>query len=501
MLKRNITANYIGQFYSIIIGIFMVPFYIKYLGTEAYGLIGFFTLMYSWMLLLDMGMSPTLSREVTKTIASDNNDTKEKFIKLLHSFESVFVLISTLLVLTVVLNSELISDSWLRVENLNISKVSYCISLMGFIIGIRFMISLYNSGISGTEQHVWQNIAIVIIQTLKFIGVLFIFEFISTDISHFFEYQLAIVIIELIVFSRKFYLIMNIKKFKLYFSYHVIKPIVPFAIGIAYAGGIWIFLTQFDKLLLSSILPLKEFGYFTIVAIVSNAIIHFSHPISKAMLPRLTYLHHHGKKEELTTIYKKSTQFITIFIFSIVGVVGTFSWELLYSWTGNEEMSTWGSEVLFWYMLGNGVLAISSFQFYLQYAHGKLDMHVKYNTVLSVLALPSIYFSAYEYGAIGVAIVWFILRLLSFLVWVPLVHRKFAPNLHKDWIVNDIMPMFISSVAYVTLLKYFNIKFSHDRLEILVGLIVIGAGLLILNILASSEARKIFMSYIKGVVK
>lgn len=64
MLKKNIIANYFGQFYIIIIGIVMVPFYLKYLGAEAYGLVGFFALMQSWMMLLDMGISPTLGREV-----------------------------------------------------------------------------------------------------------------------------------------------------------------------------------------------------------------------------------------------------------------------------------------------------------------------------------------------------------------------------------------------------------------------------------------------------
>jgi SAM-dependent methyltransferase len=35
-LKKNIIANYFGQFYVLIISIVMVPFYLKYLGAEAY---------------------------------------------------------------------------------------------------------------------------------------------------------------------------------------------------------------------------------------------------------------------------------------------------------------------------------------------------------------------------------------------------------------------------------------------------------------------------------
>jgi O-antigen/teichoic acid export membrane protein len=65
-LKKNTIANYIGQFYTMFIGIFMLPFYLKYLGAEAYGLVGFFTMLMSWMALLDLGLSTTLARETAK---------------------------------------------------------------------------------------------------------------------------------------------------------------------------------------------------------------------------------------------------------------------------------------------------------------------------------------------------------------------------------------------------------------------------------------------------
>jgi O-antigen/teichoic acid export membrane protein len=282
LLKKNILANYFGQFYSIIIGIVMVPFYLKYLGEEAYGLVGFFALMQSWMMLLDMGISPVLSREVAKVRSSINEDAKIVFKKLLHSLEFLFVIIAFSIATLIFIYSNDISVKWLIVETIDVKTVSYCILLMGIMIALRFIITLYNSGITGAEAQVWQNIANMVIQTLKFVGVLFILEFISTDIKYFFEYQLVISILEFIIFSNKFYSIMNIGNFKFYFSYSVIKPHIPFALGIAYTAGIWVFLTQFDKLLLSGILPLKEYGYFAIISLVANAIIQISSPISKS---------------------------------------------------------------------------------------------------------------------------------------------------------------------------------------------------------------------------
>ena len=66
MLKRNLIANFLGQGWTALMGLAFIPLYIKYLGMEAYGLIGLFALLQAWLSLLDMGMTPTLSREMAR---------------------------------------------------------------------------------------------------------------------------------------------------------------------------------------------------------------------------------------------------------------------------------------------------------------------------------------------------------------------------------------------------------------------------------------------------
>ena len=41
-----------------------VPLYVRYLGIEAYGLIGIFAMLQTYIALLDAGITPTLSREL-----------------------------------------------------------------------------------------------------------------------------------------------------------------------------------------------------------------------------------------------------------------------------------------------------------------------------------------------------------------------------------------------------------------------------------------------------
>lgn len=495
-LKKNIIANYFGQFYNIAIGIVMVPFYLTYLGAEAYGLVGFFALMQSWMALLDLGLSPTLSREVSKVRSLNTTVETIKFKSILHSLEFVFIIVSIVIAGFIILNSEWISHTWLKVDSLDLATVSYSISLMGIMIGFRFLSTLYASGIAGAEAQVWLNGASAFVNTLRFVGVIAVLHFIDNDIKLFFEYQLIITIIGLVLMAYKFYALMGLKRFQLYFSYQALKPIIPFAWGVAYTGGIWVFLTQLDKLLLSNILSLKEYGYFTLVVVVANAIIQLIGPITQALQPRMVSLMHQGEETEMLLLYRKATQYMAVFIFSVVGVASFYSYELLYAWTGNKEAALWAKEILFWYIMGNGILAILSFQYGLQFAHGELKWHIRYNTALAIISIPLISWMAYTYGALGVAILWFAIRLIGFVFWVPFVHHKFAPGIHKDWLFKDVLPILISTGMCIVILKTINFHFVDNRIVDFGILVLTGSSLLLINLLTSSEGRKIILNYI-----
>ena len=65
-LRQNILANYVSQIYVTVIGIVMVPLYLRYLGAEAYGLVAFFTVIQAGFQFLDMGLTPTVVRETAR---------------------------------------------------------------------------------------------------------------------------------------------------------------------------------------------------------------------------------------------------------------------------------------------------------------------------------------------------------------------------------------------------------------------------------------------------
>ena len=87
-LKINVFVSYISQIYLIVISIIILPFYIQYMGAEAYGLVGFFAMLQGFFNLLDFGLTPTISRQTAQYNAGVV--TSIKFRQLYRSLSLIF---------------------------------------------------------------------------------------------------------------------------------------------------------------------------------------------------------------------------------------------------------------------------------------------------------------------------------------------------------------------------------------------------------------------------
>ena len=485
-IKINSTANFISQGYTILIGIAITPLYLQYLGAEAYGLVGFFALMQAWLNLLDLGLSPTLGRQVAYARGQKNGF--EFFKRLLKSFELIFIVLALVIIAGIYLASDWVAQVWIKADTLDLSTLIYCIGLMGVMIGLRWFAGLYRSGINGMEDQVWLSAANIVLISFKFIGALILLAFITQDIRHFLEYQLVIGALEVLLFMWRFYSQLPATENSpdlAAFDWQAVKSVAPFALGIAYTAGIWILITQTDKLILSGILSLAEFGYFSLVALVAGGITALSGPISQAIMPRMTLLLSQGKQDEMLSIYRQASQIVAVISLSVSLMIGLYAEPLIYAWTGNKEAAAWGYKVLIWFALGNGVLAINAFQYYLQSAFGQLRLHVIGSSISALIQVPVIYYAAVNYAAEGAGIAWFSFRLVWFLWWTPIVHRRFVPGFHLSWILKDILPIVVITVGVALgLSNLVMLDLTQNRL--LLFLQMLGLGLLMLTISAFS---------------
>ncbi len=425
----------------------MLPLYITYMGTEGYGLVGFFSMLQASFVLLDLGLSPTISRETARFKSGATS--LLNYLQLYRALSLIFILIAIVGALLIFFTAPLIVTKWLTLESLQVNEVVLCIQIMGIAVALRWMCGLVRGVIIGSERLVWLSGYNVSIATLRFVIVLPVMFVFGFEPAVFFTYQLLIAVLEFVgLYAKSQNLTPNTldRSVKIGWSFKPVKSVLAFSLSIAFTSSIWVLVTQTDKVILSGILSLAEYGYFSLAVLVASGVLVVSGPVSNAIMPRLAKLHASNKENELLTVYRNATQLVTVIAGSISIAVAFLAEPLLYLWTNDITLTKKAAPILTLYVLGNGILAISAFPYYLQYALGKLKYHVIGNGLLVVLLIPSIIWAATHYGAIGAGYVWLIMNSVYFFVWVTFVHRKLIPNVYMNWLIQDVIKILLPTI-------------------------------------------------------
>jgi Polysaccharide biosynthesis protein. len=111
-VKHNILANYFGSIWQMAMGVLFVPLYIKFLGIESYGIIGFFASLQAALFILDLGLSTTFSREIARLAPTRSSDSTIR--NSLATFSRAYWIIAIIAGAAFIDLSPLFAGHWLK---------------------------------------------------------------------------------------------------------------------------------------------------------------------------------------------------------------------------------------------------------------------------------------------------------------------------------------------------------------------------------------------------
>ena len=496
-LKRNVAANYIGQIYLAVIGLVMVPVYVSYLGAEAYGLVGFFTMLQAWFLLLDLGLTPTLARELARFRAGALD--RIQVAKMVRALEYFFGGLGAVCALSVGLAAGWIAQYWLSAQHLPQGELRRSVLCMGTMIGLRGWIGLYRSGLAGLERIVALNVAGMGVATLRSVGALAVLIFWSTRPSVFFAYQVAMTALELGVMGGLFYRAFPLREAGLAPSWRSLQSILGLSGSMAFLAGIWVVFSQTDKLVLSWALGLRDYGFFIVVTTLAGAISLLAAPISQALQPRFSLLAAQHRHDELVVLYRTSTQFTCAIVFALAGALACFAEPVLWAWTGNAELAREAARLLPLYAFGNVVVALLSLAFLVQFAYGKIRWQVIGNCIFGAVWIPGAYLAASRAGAVGTGWVWLIGNLAFLLFWLPYVHHRLLPGMWVRWLFRDVGLVILIVTAGLAAATRVDLT-GASRLGVFGAVALITLLLALAGLCAGSETRRLLLDHCRRYV-
>jgi O-antigen/teichoic acid export membrane protein len=490
-------ASYVGQATAAVSGIVMLPIFVQYLGAEAYGLVGFFAMLQSWSMLLDMGMTPTLSRELARLTAGVL--TQERVASMIRTLEWVFIGLGLLCAWCVSLSADWSAHHWLKARNINPDEVALCISLMGGMLGLQWLGGIYRAGLVGLERIVLLNLAVVTSTFLRTAGSWIVLKYVSATPRSYFLFHLVMTLVEVVAYRIIFYRIFSMRGAGTWPAFASLRGSRAIAGSMAFMSVLWIVVSQSDKLVLSWLLDLPTYGAFAVAASLAGGITQLAAPMIQVLQPRFVSLAAQGQRAALEDLYRTSTQLMTVGLFAIAGTMAWFAGPLLLAWTGNAEIVQRGAPILPLYVLGNVTVALLSLAFAVQFAFGKLRWHLIGSCVFGLFWVPGGYLAARHWGAVGTGWVWLSCNVLYLVSWLSYVHSRLLPGLWHRWLAFDVGFIVVMEGIFLVIGRLVGLPFA-GRIQVLATL-GLGAGLLaVLGLLVAPLARRQAMDVLRRLL-
>ncbi len=479
-------------------GLAFVPLYIKYLGIESYGLIGIFALLQAWLSLLDMGIAPTLSREMARFTGGAQET--QSIRDLLRSIEIIGCCIAVIIALGIWAASGWLASNWLRAEKLPVGVVAHAFTIMGVVTALRFIENIYRSGIGGLQRQVVLNIVLSVTATFRGFGAVGILIWFSPTIEAFFVWQGIVSIITVGLFAIVLYCTLPVAAHVARFSLTALKEIKHFALGMVAITFLALLLTQVDKILLARLLTLEAFGYYALAGTVVNALYILPGPVTVAIYPRFTELVARDDVATLIALYHKGAQLVTVVMGTAAIVLIVFGDVVVTLWTANPALTRQVAPLVAVLSLGTLLNGIMYIPYQMQLAYGWTSLGVKVNIFAVLIIVPAILWATPKYGAIGAAWVWVGLNAGYVTIAIYFLHRRLLKTEKWRWYWKDVAMPLIAGAITAVLLRWVMPAFSGAVAQLIALLISSGLVLAVMA-LAAQTVRQQLVRYLPQRIK
>ncbi len=434
-LSHNIIANAIGRTWMAIMVITFIPVYISTLGVEAYGLVGFYiTLQAAFLAVFDFGLSATMSRELAKASSTGN---PEHIRATVRTLEIVYWAVCLLSGLIVIAAAPIISSWWINAPGLSEATVENAVRMMGLVIAFQVPFTLYRGGFNGLQRQVVENLLLVLQLTVRFGGAAAILWFYRPTIEAYFGWQLVATAVTTLLAGWLLWRNIPTAGQRPRFKASILLDVRAYALTIAANSIVGLAITQLDKLLLSKLVTIEQFSYYTIAATVSIAMWSLALPLNSALFPRFTQLWAANSLQDLRVLFHKSSQILTVVIVAGSSSVVLYASPLLLIWTRDPTVAEYSAPVLQYLIIGSALNALASIAGVLLSAAGLPRAVLNSNLILGTVMIPGLIWVIPLHGITGAASLWMVVNGGYLFLLVPVAHRHVIRAGMSRWIWQD----------------------------------------------------------------
>lgn len=474
----------------------MAPVYLRYLGAEAYGLIGFYTTLLMCMQVFDMGMATTLNREIAR---HGTGHLSEGNAKLLRCVELVYAAVSIVLVLGAWVLGAWFTNAWFTAKNIPAADITYAVYGIVLCVALRLPINVYQSALFGAQKmHLASTIGITQI-IAGVIGSYILLRFQHAGVVTFFVWQVVVALLHLVSIRSVVWRYAPELKVRT-LDWGSLRDLWRYAAGAGLISIAGLVLSQVDKVVLSKTLDLEHYGYYMLASTVAASVHMLSGPFYNIFFPMASKLISSNKSEVLLQKYQLFSTSLAACVFPFALYLILFFQNLLSLWIDDQVAVVQISPIAKILIIATSLHALMFLPHALVMAMGIRKTYLAMYGLLIGLSVPITVLLSIHYGAVGGAwgqVVLFVIHVFSG-AWVT--HRFCFKGYAISWIFRDVgRPLCVVVLFGLIAQAYgFNEKLNFDWSTGLLSIVAL-VFVFFACIVVSPSTRSMFFSKLKNL--
>lgn len=382
-----------------------LPIYLHVLGVESLGLIGLSLAILVIASLLDGGMATTINREMVRFKAGQASSRES--VDLLRTFETTIFGVGAIAALAVILLAPEFARHWLKENSFAIETVVACVVLMSLSAIMRVIEAVYRGAMLGLDLPATMNVLAAGFATLRVIGPVPLVVFFDGTILTFFALQAAVNGMSLVAFYAFTHGALEGRMIGAgQFRSRLLRANFGFA-GTAFViSSLTALINQLDKLYAAKLVPLADFGYYSLAAVLATSVYQLVLPIFQSFYPRMSHLHAMGETDGFDA--SMFGVFLTVGLAAGVPLACIIpnAEAVLFAFTGDHAARINAAPLLAVLCVGTLSNALFHAPLATFLALGRQSIAAWTTTVLFVLLIPAMATGWHIGGLVGLATAW-----------------------------------------------------------------------------------------------
>ena len=433
-LTRNLLSNVVERGISTILTLVVLPFQVRLLGIDAYGILGFVASLQVLFNILDLGLGPTVIREIaSSSVAAKPRSTQRP---LFESLTTVYWAIALASGVVLAGSARWIAVHWLQAGTLPTETVVLAIRLIAMSVLLRWPVALYAGAMAGAQRLDLVNVIRIIVSVLKLLGGLAVLVYSRALMP----YLLWLTLVSLLEIGM--YMFMSIRvvpglSLRAGFSRAALGDIWRFSLHMNLMSMLAVLFVQADRMVISRILPVAELGFYSVAYSIVTGLSMLQNIVTAALFPALAQHVSRGQWTEIRTRCRTAVQLLMYVLCGITCVLIFYGRDLLGAWISADvaARSAVPTAIL---AVGFTLAAAVSVPYTLSVAAGRTGVPLVVNILAIVVYLPAIYWAVQSWGISGAAWSWLGLNTYYLLVLLPLMQRNIPMEPMFGWVVRNL---------------------------------------------------------------